>query len=70
MSSEWEAINELEIGGRNLVLNTGNFTDTVNWAPYGSTVTATVENGMLKLVGGSSGFPRYTNYTLIPLTDL
>ena len=62
------AIDSIEIGGRNLLLNSGNFTSTVGWSPYTS-VTATVENGMLKLIGGASGNPRYSNYTLIPLTD-
>jgi len=34
VSSEWEAINELEIGGRNLLLNTSSEFKTASWASW------------------------------------
>lgn len=41
-------LNNLDIGGRNLALNSGNFTDTENWASNINGGTITIEDGFIK----------------------
>ena len=55
VSSEWEAVNELEIGGRNLVRNSG-FTSEDGWrASDGANWGVSASRGILWLVGGTAG---------------
>ena len=64
----WEIVNEVKIGGRNYLRNSGNFKNLYFWSTYVST-SATLVGSVMRITAGASSLPRYINTTLIPLTD-
>ena len=60
-----EKVDNLQIGGRNYILNSGNFKKSTYWANY-TDCLAVVENSRLKITGGTAPLPRYRNSSKIP----
>ena len=59
----------IEIGGRNLILNSRNFKNFANWAILASITSVDIINGVFRIIAAGSGLPRFVNKTLIPLED-
>lgn len=58
----------IQVGGRNLLRNSGNFLNTNFWSNYTS-APFVLNNNRLVVTTASTGSPRLLNSTLIPLTD-
>ncbi|MCZ2084165.1 MAG: phage tail protein [Flavobacteriales bacterium] len=59
-------IENIQVGGRNYLRNSGNFTTTEFWNVYASAVRS-IENGTLKMIGDATGLPRVFNNKYIKL---
>ena len=63
-----KAIDGLEIGGRNIIINSGNFSSLYPWVRYVGN-DPYIEDGLLKVLGAQSGAPRIRNnsiHSMIP----
>lgn len=58
----------IQVGGRNLLRNTGNFQNANHWAVYTNITQLLAENGHLK-VKANTGNPRLKNTTYIPISE-
>lgn len=66
----YTTLSKIQVGGSNLMTNSGNFKDTSFWFPYASVTSLTLLNNRIRVVTGSSGNPRIANKTLFQLTSV
>lgn len=60
----------LDVGGINLLPNSGKFTNLDGWAVYASIDNFTLVDDKIHIVASSTGMPRFRNGKLFPLTSV
>lgn len=62
-------VQNLSVGGVNMLTNSGNFKDLTGWMNFASVASMTLVDNKIRVVSATSGIPRIANKTLIPLTS-